>query len=107
MPVKGKPMDHDISDGLREACESILPPLVETTVEMIAKYDPEYQEKIRKNIILAGGGSQIDGIADYLVKELKEYGKVKITCVDDPLYMGAKGALALAQEMPKAYWEEI
>jgi rod shape-determining protein MreB len=107
MPVKGKPMDHDISDGLREACESILPPLVETTVEMIAKCDPEYQEKIRKNIILAGGGSQIDGIADYMVKELNEYGKVNINCVDDPLYIGAKGALALAQEMPKAYWEEI
>ncbi len=107
MPVKGKPVEHDITEDLKRACESILPSLVETTTQMIAKFDPEYQDTIRKNIVLAGGGSQIKGIAEYLMGELKEYGQVNVKCVDDPLFRGAKGALALAEEMPKAYWEEI
>ncbi len=107
IPVDGKPTSHDITEEIRRACESILPAIVESTLELIAKFDPEYQDIIRKNIILAGGGSQIEGLADYLKNVLSEYGPSKITVVKDPLFSGADGALALAQDMPDDYWTDL
>ncbi len=107
IPVDGKPTKHDITDELRRACESILPAIVESTLELIAKFDPEYQDIIRQNVILAGGGSQIRGLDEYLENVLSEYGPAKVHLVDDPLFSGADGALALAQDMPAEYWTDI
>ena len=107
LPVNGKPTAHDITDEMRRACESILPAIVESTLELIAKFDPEYQDEIRKNIILAGGGSQIKGLAEHLENVLSEYGTAKVMIVDDPLFGGAEGALALAQDMPEDYWTDL
>jgi rod shape-determining protein MreB len=107
LPVNGKPVMHDIKDEIRRACESMLPSLVETTTEMIARFDPEFQMKIKNNIVLAGGGSLIRGIAEYLQDALKEYGTCKVTRVSDPLFAGADGALKLAQDMPSKYWETL
>jgi rod shape-determining protein MreB len=107
IPVDGKPTKHDITDEMRRACESILPAIVESTLELIARFDPEYQDVIRKNIILAGGGSQIEGLAGYLKNVLSEYGPAKVTVVKDPLFSGADGALALAQDMPEDYWTDL
>jgi rod shape-determining protein MreB and related proteins len=105
--VHGKAVVHDISAEIRRACESILPPIAETAMEMIAAFDPEFQDKLRENIIVAGGGSQIAGIADYLTEAMSELGPCSITCVDDPVYGGSDGALALAMEMPEHYWEQL
>lgn len=107
IPVDGRPTKHDITDEMRRACESILPAIVESMLELIAKFDPEYQDVIRKNVILAGGGSQIEGLAEYLEKVLSEYGESKVLAVDDPLFSGSDGALALAQDMPEEYWTEV
>ena len=72
IPVDGKPVMHDIKNEVKRACESILPALVETTTEMIARFDPEFQIKIKNNIVLAGGGSLIRGLREYLQDALKE-----------------------------------
>ena len=107
IPVAGRSTRHDITNEIRRACESILPAIIETTVELIAKFDPEYQDTIRKNIILAGGGSQIRGLAETLEKAIGEYGPTGVRIVDDPLFSGADGALALAREMPQEYWIDL
>lgn len=107
IPVDGKPVMHDITNEVKRACESILPAIFETTTEMIARFDPEFQIKIKNNIVLAGGGSLIKGIRDYIQSALKEYGQCKITQVDDPLFAGSEGALKLAQDMPAKYWETL
>jgi rod shape-determining protein MreB len=107
IPVDGKPVMHDIKNEIRRACESILPAMVETTTEMIARFDPEFQVKIKSNIVLAGGGSLIRGIREYLQDALKEYGPCSITSVDDPLFAGSNGALKLAEDMPAKYWEPL
>lgn len=107
IPVDGKPVMHDIKNEIRRACESIMPALIETTTEMIARFDPEFQVKIKNNIVLAGGGSLIRGIRDYLQDALKEYGPCNVSCVQDPLFAGSDGALKLAQDMPPKYWEPL
>jgi rod shape-determining protein MreB len=107
IPVDGKPVMHDIKNEIKRACESILPAMVETTTEMIARFDPEFQVKIKNNIVLAGGGSLIRGIQKYIQNALKEYGSCSVTCVKDPLFAGSDGALKLAQDMPSKYWEPL
>ena len=107
IPVKGKQVLHNITDELKRSCESIMPPIIETITEMIANFDPEYQNKIRNNIVLAGCGSQIRQISEYLTEALKDYGTSQVTTVEDPLFSGAGGALSLAQEMPRDYWDKL
>jgi len=107
LTVAGKPVMHDIKNEVKRACESILPALVDTTTEMIARFDPEFQVKFKNNIILAGGGSLIRGLRDYLQNALKEYGPCNVSCVGDPLFAGSDGAIKLALDMPEKYWEPL
>jgi rod shape-determining protein MreB len=107
IPVAGRIMLHDITEEMGRACESVLPAIIENTMELIAKFDPEYQEIVRENIVLAGGGSQIRGLAKYIENVLSEDGPTKVSVVDDPVYASADGALALAQDMPEEYWEDL
>lgn len=107
IPVDGRPTRHNITEEMRRACESILPAIVESMLELIAKFDPEYHDAIRSNVILGGGGSQIAGLANYLEKVLSEYGKSSVQVVQEPLFSGAEGALALAMDMPEEYWTDL
>lgn len=107
LPVQGRLTTYDITDEMAQACESIVPAIAEAAMELIGNFDPEFQERVRANIILAGGGSQIAGIADYLGDAIKEWAPCRLTVVDDPLYAGADGALALVDDMPEEYWGQI
>ena len=107
IPVAGRLMIHDITEDIGAACESLFPAIVENTMELIARFDPEYQEIVRENIVLAGGGSQIRGMAKAIENALNEDGPCKVTTVSDPVYASADGALALAQDMPEEYWEDL
>jgi rod shape-determining protein MreB len=106
-PVSGKPTTLDITNEVRRACESLVPPIVETMLDLISRADPDYQDKLRHNIILAGGGSQIAGLADALMTALAEVGGGRVLAVEDPVYAGAGGSLAIAREAPEADWERL
>jgi len=107
LPVAGKPNEFDITDPLRNACRSIVTGIIEAMENLIATFDPDFQEKIRNNVIIAGGGSQIMGLAEFFEEDLKAYGGGKVNCVEEPAYAGANGALKLAHDMPEEYWEEL
>jgi len=107
IPVGGRIMVHDITDEMRKACESVLPAIIENTMELIARFDPEYQAIVRENILLCGGGSQIHGLAKAIEEALQEDGPCSVTVVEDPTFAGADGALALAQDMPEKYWQDL
>ena len=107
IPVRGKLTAHDITDEMRRACESIVPPMVETTLELVSRFDPEYQDKILTNIVLSGGGSQIRGLSKRLQQSLQESGPCNMRCIEDTLFAGADGALALAKDMPEEFWENV
>ena len=107
LPINGKVVQQDITEEMLRACESIIPPMVETIVELIARVDPEFQGKTKKNIVLGGGCSLIRGLSSYLEKQLNNFGQYYVRCVSDPLFGGADGALKLAQDMPTRYWEAL
>ncbi|QEP43995.1 hypothetical protein D5085_13220 [Ectothiorhodospiraceae bacterium BW-2] len=103
----GKPVEVDITEDIRLACESIISEVVERTAKLIASFDPSYQELAVANIILAGGGSRISGLSQMIGDGLAEFGRVGISLVDDVIYAGCEGAIKLASELPPEYWEQV
>ena len=75
-------------------------PVVNAVKGIVAGADPEYQPIMRNNIILAGGGSLIDGLADAVAEGLADIGDVSVWCAESPVTKVAEGALALAGDMP-------
>jgi len=106
-PVKGRPKEFDITDELRTACKSIVPGMVDSIAELIATYDPEFQEAIRSNVILAGGGSQMIGLPNLIEEAMAELGGGKVTRVNEPLFAGSNGALKMARRMPRHFWKML
>jgi rod shape-determining protein MreB len=108
LPVDGKPVSHDVTEELRQACRSIVPEIVEGVKGLVASFDPEFQRGLKRNVILAGGGSQMVGLQREIENYMKEtLGYGKVTKVEEPLYGGANGALKLSKDMPDEYWDEL
>ncbi len=106
-PVEGRPKDFDITDELRTACRSIVPGIIDSIARLIATYDPEFQEAIRSNVILAGGGSQMIGLPTLVDQGMEELGGGRVTRVEEPVFAGANGALKMAQRMPRHFWKVL
>ena len=107
VPVKGKATDIDITNEMRVACESILPPVCETMTALLAKVEPEFQSKVRNNIVLAGGSSLISGLPEALGKALDELGGGRATVVKDPVFAGSDGSLAIARDASSSDWDKL
>ncbi len=107
VPAKGKLTELDITEEMRIACESILPPVCETAIDLLSRVAPEYQDKVRNNIILAGGSSLISGLTDALEKALADLGGGRATVVKDPVFAGSDGGLAIARDASSGDWEKL
>lgn len=108
LPVKGKPTEFDITAQMREACMAIVPPIVESLGELIASFDPEFQDRLKDRVLLAGGGSMIDGLDTAIENDMQErLGGGKVIRIEEPIYGGANGALKIAHDMPEEYWEQL
>lgn len=107
LSVEGKKQVVDVGDLVQIACEELIPHLVSAIKKIVAGADPEYQPILRNNIILSGGGSLVDGIADRIADELADIGDVRVWCVDDPVARVADGALKLAMQMPDDQYTAI
>ncbi len=107
VPIKGKETEVDITSEMRAACESILPPVSETMIALLTKVEPEFQSKVRNNVIIAGGSSLISGLPEALSKALDELGGGRATVVHDPVFAGSDGSLAIARDASSSDWEKL
>ena len=108
LPVNGKPTEFDITDEIKEACASIVPPIVEGLGKLVGTFDPEFQERLKNRVLLAGGGSQIKALDLAIELEMHEIlGGGKVIRIEEPMYGGANGALKIAHDMPPEYWEKL
>lgn len=107
VPVGGRPTELDLSEEMRLACEALVPPVAETMLDLVAGVESEYQERVRGNIFLAGGMSAIPGLAGALEKALTEFGGGSVGIVEDPVFAGSDGGLALAKDAPRSDWEKL
>ena len=107
VPTHGRPTHVDITEEMRGACELLLPPITHTMCELLARVEPDYQEQVRQQIILAGGSSQIAGFRTSLEHALGQVGGGQVTVVEDPVFAGAQGGLGLAVDTVEADWEAL
>jgi rod shape-determining protein MreB and related proteins len=107
VPMKGKATEIDITQEMRAACESILAPVCETLTTLLMKVEPEYQDRVRNNVILAGGTSLIAGLPEAVTKTLNELGGGRATVVTDPVFAGSDGSLAIARDATTSDWEKL
>jgi rod shape-determining protein MreB len=106
-PVGGKPTQLDITNEMRQACEGLLPPMVESMLDLLSKAQPDYQERIRNNVVVSGGTGLIRGLGSRLEQELQAVGGGKVRVVKDPVYVGSDGGLAIAVDAPEGDWERL
>jgi len=106
-PVNGKPTELEITGELKMACESLIAPLVEAMADLISAVEPEYQAKVRNNIILSGGTALTRGLGPAFASALDEFGGGKVKVVKDPVFVGSDGGLAIATDAPDSDWEKI
>jgi rod shape-determining protein MreB len=108
LPVNGKPTPFDITQDIRTASRSIIQPIVDGLGKLIASFDPEFQERLKNRVLLAGGGSQIQGLDLAIESEMHErLGGGRVLRIEEPVYGGANGALKIAHDMPAEFWEKL
>jgi len=103
----GKPREYDVSNVVKMSVREMVKPICEAAQGLIADFDPEFQERLRNNIIVAGGGSRLRGIDRAVEHSLKEYGGGNVRCTEDAEFGGAIGALQMALEMPEDLWDKV
>jgi rod shape-determining protein MreB len=106
-PVDGVPTDLDITNEMRAACESIVPPIVETMLALLSQVDPEFQARVRSNVILAGGGALIRNLGSTLEAALERVGGGKVTVTEQPMFVGSDGGLAIAEDALDSDWDRL
>ena len=106
-PVGGRPTQLEITQEMRQACEGILPPLVESMLDLLSRVQPEFQERVRQNIVLSGGTALIRGLGPRLEQELAAVGGGKVKVVKDPVFVGSDGGLAIAQDAQDTDWDRL
>ena len=104
---KGQPGSYDITEILHKSCLKLSDAIGQAVQSLVADFDPDFQELLRNNIIVAGGGSRLVGIDKAIEKSLENYGGGKATCIQDVEFCGANGCLKMSQEMPETYWDKI
>ncbi len=107
-PVNGKPTEFDVTEHLRTACTGIIQPFVDSLGKLVGTFDPEFQDRLKDRVLLAGGGSQIRGLDSAIEAAMHEtLGGGKVIRVEEPVYGGANGALKIAHDMPADFWERL
>ncbi len=108
LPVDGKPTPFDLTEPIRGACSILIDPIVKGIHKLIATFDPEFQNKLKSRVLLAGGGSMVKGLDSALEKAMRErLGSGKVIRIEEPIYGGANGALKIAHDMPADFWEQL
>jgi rod shape-determining protein MreB len=108
LPVRGKPTRFDLTNEVREACRTLVKPIVEGLGQLVSTFDPEFQHKLKNRVLLAGGGSLCKGLDTALELEMHELlGGGKVVRIEEPIYGGSNGALKIAHDMPAEYWEKL
>lgn len=107
VPVRGVPTEIDITEEMKTACESLVPPIIETMYALLAEVSPEFQERVRKNIHVAGGGGLIRNLGPKLQCALEKVGGGVVKVVEDPTFVGSDGCLSIAKDAPEADWDKL
>ena len=105
--VNGRARKLDVTDEVREACESIMTPIVDGIGAIIPKAHPDLVDQVLKNIILTGGTSQMNNLVPYLEGRLHDTGleMAKVRKVENYKELVAIGACKMAAKVREDQWQ--
>jgi rod shape-determining protein MreB len=109
LPSEAAPcgQEFDVTEPLKEACLSIVPPIVAGIKELISSFDPEFRRPLLEQVLLGGGGSQLNGLGRQIELGLRSLGGGKVSRVYDSVFAGASGALKLAMTISDEEWRSM
>ena len=107
LTIHGKPRELEVSELIGQACESMVPDIVESIMGLAKRCEQEIAELILANIILTGGGSLVSGLAEMVEKHLRDRGitMAKVTRAADYKKLVARGALKVAKMARDDQWQ--
>jgi rod shape-determining protein MreB len=105
--VDGRPQRLNFGELVHEACEALVPLIVNGIKNLLKRCDSDSTEKILQNIIVTGGGSQIDGISERIQQLLRAdgYDEAVTQTPADYKRLVARGALKIAQSVRDDQWQ--
>ena len=105
--VGGKPCEIDFGQMLKDACEGLVDPVIDCVKQLFAHCDSEGVLQVMKNIIVAGGGSQISGFGEMIQSRLHKegYEDAKVTTPGDYRHLVAQGAMKIANNVRDDQWQ--
>jgi rod shape-determining protein MreB len=105
--VDGRPQKLDFGELVHEACEKLVPDIVDGIKELLRRCDSDSIERILQNIIVTGGGSQIVGICERVQDSLRGAGYDEAVTRRPAEYktLVARGALAIAESVRDDQWQ--
>ena len=71
LPTQGQPKEFNVTEPLKDACRTIVQPIMDGLREVVNRFDPEFQQPLLQNVLLGGGGSQLNGLDHVIEKELR------------------------------------
>lgn len=107
VPLESGNVQESIMEELQLACEFVVTDIVSGIIRLLSDLDPELREKLRNNIHIFGGTSDLGGIGTFIENELKVLGGGKVYSDIDPVYGISEGALELAKNMPPEFWSQL
>lgn len=108
LPVDGKPTPFDLTEQIKAACSILVDPIVRGIHKLVSSFDPEFQNRLKNRVLLAGGGSMVKGLDSAIERAMKErLGGGKVIRIEEPIYGGSNGALKIAHDMPADFWEQL
>ncbi len=108
IPTKsGDIREFDLTNVIRDVCLDFASKITKTLLEHLSAITCDDFVITDSRILLAGGGSQLSGLDEYIEKTLSLSGRFEVHRVNDCRFAGAMGALKLARELPEEGWEVL
>ncbi len=106
LPTKdGRSRNFDVTDIVRESCLGFASKITNGLAKHISSIDHEDFFIDGAKILLAGGGSQLHGLDEYISQALSIGEHCEVNRIHDCKFAGAMGALALARQLPEDGWD--
>ncbi|MGB0599695.1 MAG: rod shape-determining protein [Rubripirellula sp.] len=108
LPTKsGRVVSCDLTDVVRSTCQQFAEMIVENLLSHLTMIGSEDFAIENSKILLAGGGSQLAGLTEYIEDRLDLKGQTEVKRIHDSRFAGANGALQLARQLPDDYWKQL
>ena len=102
---EGRSKKFDLTDLVREACVTFAEKITNGLSKHISSIDNDDFFIDGAKILLAGGGSQLLGLDEYIEQALSIGDRCDVIRIHDCKYAGAMGALELARKLPEDGWQ--